>query len=93
MTSRTLIIVLLIAILCTMLFGFFRSVPVPAGFYPRAGTVIDRDDSAHLITIEDNAGFLWVFEAEDIFVGERVAMLLYDSGTPGITDDVIVRVC
>ncbi len=82
-----------------ILYGFFviMAEPVhpaqPAGFYPRAGTVIERDDDANLITIEDAAGFLWVFEAEDIFLGENVAMLMHDNGTPGITDDYVVRVC
>lgn len=93
MRERIIITVCLIAM---FVMGFFlgRNIaPENAGFYPRHGVVIDREiDDEIVVVVEDDAGFLWAFCAEDIFVGEHVAMLMDDMGTLEITDDAVVGI-
>lgn len=65
----------------------------PAGFYPLTALVVETDEAADTVSVEDYAGNLWSFEgAEDWFVGDFASLLMNDMGTPLIFDDEIVSV-
>lgn len=67
--------------------------PAPAGFYPLTALVVETDEAADMVFVEDYAGNLWSFEgAEDWFVGDFASLLMNDMGTPLIFDDEIVSV-
>lgn len=61
-------------------------------FYPRCAMVTEIDETEDLVTVEDFAGVIWQFYGvEDFIVGDLVAMLLWDCGTPdSIFDDEII---
>ena len=64
------------------------------GFYPRAGIITSIDYETNSYVIEDMAGLTWCMsEPEDLWVGDQVAMLMWNHGTPEtIYDDIIVNV-
>lgn len=65
----------------------------PAGFYPLTALVVETDEAADTVFVEDYAGNLWSFEGvEDWFVGDFASLLMNDMGTPLIFDDEIVAV-
>ena len=61
-------------------------------FYPRCAVVTSIDEVEDLVTVEDFAGVVWSFYGvEDFIVGDLVAMLLWDCGTPDtIFDDEVI---
>ena len=67
-------------------------VKAPEGFYPRAAIVVELRYEEDVVIVEDGAGLIWEFSGiEDFDVGDTVAMLMFDNGTPeSIYDDQIV---
>ena len=69
------------------------SVIAALGLYPTAATVTEIDRTADIVTVEDAAGQLWSFAtADDWQIGDLAALLMWDSGTESIYDDVILSV-
>ena len=62
--------------------------------YPRAGIVVDIDESENILTVEDPVGFIWEYgEIYDLSIGDVVIMMLVDeNGTESIIDDIITSV-
>ena len=61
--------------------------------YPRAATVIEIDEEAGTMLLEDKAGLTWIARAEDFWYGDEVAMLMHDNNTPDwIYDDTILSI-
>lgn len=63
------------------------------GIYPAAGTVIQTDRAAGLVTVQTACGHVWQFEGvEDWNPGDGCALLMSNNGTPdSVTDDVIIN--
>lgn len=70
-------------------------------FYSKAAVVVDITFDAHgevVVTVEDGEGFLWTFyleldEETDIELGDVVALLMWEAGTPNnIFDDEVLDV-
>lgn len=74
----------------------FFSMPAKAesSFYPRAAIITEICYEEDLIICVDAAGVEWsFFGVEDFDIGDLVAMLLWDCGTPeSIYDDEIIDV-
>ncbi len=73
----------------------FFSMPARAEkseFYPRAAIITELDLDEDLVTCVDSAGCIWQFYGvEDFGVGDIVAMILWDAGTPeSIFDDEVI---
>lgn len=61
-------------------------------YYPATMVVVDIDEEEDLVTLEDSEGFVWEFYGvDDWFVGDLASVLMYDSYTPEIEDDEIVK--
>lgn len=58
--------------------------------YPTAAVVTDITND--VVTVETSTGFLYQYEgADDDMVGDMVAMIMYNAGTPEtILDDIII---
>jgi len=63
-----------------------------AGLYPNAGTVTAIDRETDTVTVQVSSGHLFEFlGAEDYDIGDTVAMIMSDNGTPDtILDDLIL---
>lgn len=74
----------------------FFSMPAKAesSFYPRAAIIIEIIEDEDIVVCQDAAGVIWEFYGiEDFDIGDIVAMLLWDKGTPeSIYDDEIIDV-
>ena len=72
----------------------FFSMPAKAEsrFYPSAAIIIEIIEDEDLVTCIDAAGRIWQFYGiEDLDVGDIVAMILWDAGTPeSVFDDEII---
>lgn len=61
--------------------------------YVLVGMVVDLDFENDLVTVEDCTGELWQFEGiEDWWYGDFAGMIMDDSGTKIIYDDIILQV-
>ena len=57
--------------------------------YTRKGQVIYVEDNN--VTVEDESGFLWELETDELQKGQMVVLKMNDNNTDGIiTDDIIV---
>ena len=63
-----------------------------AGLYPNAGTVTAIDRKTDTVAVTTTANIMWSFKgAEDYDIGDTVAMIMSDNGTPDtILDDLIL---
>lgn len=71
----------------------FFSMPAKAegSFYPRAAIITALDLNEDLVTCVDAAGRIWQFYGvEDFDIGDVVAMIMWDAGTPSVFDDEII---
>lgn len=64
-------------------------IAVLLGFYPVAGEVIECSNEVSVIETAD--GNLWEC-LDDLHTGQNVIMLMYDSGTPVVEDDIILYI-
>ena len=61
--------------------------------YPDCGLIIDIDEECNLVTYQTQKGNIFCFTGiEDFFVGDLVATIMNDSGTPEVKDDIVVSV-
>lgn len=61
--------------------------------YPNGGLVIDLIPEDDIVVFEDGAGLVWSFYGiGDYEVGDLVACVFWDAGTPNIFDDEILDV-
>ena len=61
--------------------------------YPDCGLIIDIDEERNLVTYQAQNGNIFCFTGiEDFFVGDLVATIMNDSGTPEVKDDIVVSV-
>ena len=59
--------------------------------YPDCGLIIDIDEECNLVTYQTQNGNIFCFTGiEDFFVGDLVATIMNDSGTPEVADDIVV---
>lgn len=59
--------------------------------YPDCGLVIGVDEENDLVTYQTQNGNIFCFTGiEDFFVGDLVATIMNDSGTPEVKDDIVV---
>lgn len=60
--------------------------------YPNAGVVVELDKEKDLVTISTGSGLLYEFYGmEDLCVGDIVAVIMDDNGTPDtVLDDKII---
>ena len=59
--------------------------------YPDCGLIIDIDEECNLVTYQTQNGNIFCFTGiEDFFVGDLVATIMNDSGTPEVKDDIVV---
>ena len=57
--------------------------------YTRKGQVVYVEDNN--VTVEDESGFLWELETDELQKGQMVVLKMNDNNTDGIiTDDIIV---
>jgi hypothetical protein len=83
---------ILVATLCTAV-RICKTMKTVDHIYPRAATVIDIDEDAGTMLLEDKAGLTWIAGAEDFWYGDEVAMLMHDNNTPDwIYDDTILSI-
>ena len=64
-----------------------------AGLYPASGHVIALDVPQESVIVETTDGNMWAFQSdgvEDWMIGDKVALIFTDNGTPEIYDDEIV---
>lgn len=67
--------------------------PIVTNVYPMTAAVTALDYKNDLVTFEDANGFLWNFAGcEDWNMGDVVSLLINDSGTEKIFDDMILTV-
>ena len=83
------------AVVVITLAMIFFSMPARAEkseFYPRAAIIIELVEDEDIVVCQDAAGVIWEFYGiEDFDIGDIVAMILWDAGTPeGIFDDEII---
>lgn len=86
---------LIVAMASTLLAGSGqKNIPVdPASkTYPNAGVVVGLDEENDLVTISTGSGLLYEFYGiEDLFIGDIVAVIMDDNGTPdSVLDDKII---
>jgi len=64
------------------------------GVYPMGATVVETDRVSDTVIIEESNGNTWAFQGvEDWAVGDGVACIMHDNGTPKwVYDDIIVDV-
>ena len=69
--------------------------------YPKAAVVVSIDFDVHgeiIVTVEDGEGYLWSFYLElnedtDVELGDVVALIMWEAGTPdNIFDDEVIDV-
>lgn len=59
--------------------------------YPTCGKIVSVNYETDVAVFEDFNGFQWGFYGvEDWMVGDTIAVIMNDQGTPTIFDDVIV---
>ena len=59
--------------------------------YPDCGLIIDIEEECNLVTYQTQNGNIFCFTGvEDFFVGDLVATIMNDSGTPEVKDDIVV---
>ncbi len=59
--------------------------------YPDCGVIIGTDEEKDLVTIQMQNGNMFDFYGiEDYFLGDLVAVIMNDNGTPEVYDDEIV---
>lgn len=65
-----------------------------ANIYPTSGKVVKLDALEDTVTFETSSGILYEFYGvEDWFIGDYVAAIMYDNGTPRtVLDDEILSV-
>ena len=83
------------AVVVITLAMIFFSMPARAEeseFYPRAAVIIELVEDEDIVVCQDAAGVIWKFYGiEDFDIGDIVAMILWDAGTPeSIFDDEII---
>lgn len=62
-----------------------------AGIYPVTGTVTEVDRNADIVTFTTPNGHSFAFEGcEDWASNDLVSALMYDNGTPQVSDDIIL---
>lgn len=60
--------------------------------YLRTVTVVELDEEADVVTVEDRQGNLWQFTGiEGLQVNDVYEMLMDDKGTTKIEDDVFIK--
>ena len=65
--------------------------PSVDNIYPAVSIVVEVDGDGDMVFTQDFNGGIWCFYgAEDWFVGDIVAMLVYDNETETVKDDIIV---
>ena len=61
--------------------------------YANCGKIISVNYDTDTVVFEDLSGFQWGFKGvEDLFVGDIIAVVMDDNGTPIIFDDEIVDI-
>lgn len=61
--------------------------------YPDCGLIIGIEEEGDLVTYQTQNGNIFCFTGiEDFFVGDLVATIMNDSGTPEVKDDIVVSV-
>lgn len=61
--------------------------------YPDCGLIIGIEEEGDLVTYQTQNGNIFCFTGiEDFFVGDLVATIMNDSGTPEVADDIVVSV-
>lgn len=59
--------------------------------YPDCGVIIGTDENKDLVTIQMQNGNMFDFYGiEDYFIGDLVAVIMNDNGTPEVYDDEII---
>lgn len=83
---------LIILLLCLLL--LFGAASAETGFYAKAGRIIEFNPAEDEVFFVDGCGLVWCFEGiEDWDIGDIVAALMWDSGTPeDVLDDLILDV-
>lgn len=98
---QSVLIVLLIALYCIPMIwasydlhhGESKKTPENPQYYALTTKVVDLDLENDLVTCEDCNGNLWqFFGVEDWEIEDGASLLMNDSGTPEIWDDVIENV-
>lgn len=82
------------ALILAGLWSFFGSwiYQPPGREYPIAGIVDSIDRENDTVLVVDGAGNVWEFTGcEDYYLGDVVAFIMNDNGTPEIFDDYIVK--
>lgn len=82
------------AILATLL-AVAITVPVNAAIYPHMGEVVEvlpKANGEYEITFEDGVGrsWSWIDDDGDWFIGDFVAVIMDDNGTPTVYDDSVL---
>lgn len=77
------------------LLAFALTVPVNATIYPHMGevTAVHPKANGYEITFTDGAGrsYSWIDDSGDWFIGDFVATIMDDNGTPEtVYDDIVV---
>lgn len=74
---------------CVILLGLVWLSSGNAELYPRVAVVDDVDPETDIVLFVDGVGFIWEYEgASDWEVGDTVALMLDDSGTDVVYDDI-----
>lgn len=61
--------------------------------YPDCGLIIGFDFTADLVIYQTQNGNIFSFHGiDDFFVGDLVAVIMNDAGTPEVKDDIVVNV-
>lgn len=83
------IIAIIISIMSILGFGSNDTSKVlDMGIYPKTAMVFEVEDG--IVSCIDHNGGCWEFEEDGWRVGELCSMIMCDSGTEEITDDIIV---
>ena len=99
MFTRKFVFVMVVMLVVVSVLPVFAS--AETDIYPKAAVVVEmriNEFGEVIVTVEDGEGFLWdIFweldEETDIELGDVLAMLMWDAGTPDdIFDDEVIDV-
>ena len=100
--ARTIVACFLVVVVFIAGFMFLPPAKAEVDVYSKAAVVVDikleQFDTAAEVTVEDGEGNLWIFywdfaEDEDLELGDVVAMMMWDCGTPDyIFDDEVLDI-
>lgn len=81
-------------LLCLLIVVFcLLSSSALADIYPNGGMIVDLVPEEDMVIFEDGTGTVWIFFGiEDWDIGDLVACVFWDAGTPEIFDDEILDV-